>query len=171
MKRLILFFCLLPAFSFAQTDFSKADGLVKEKKYKKAKREYSKIIKKSPSSYQAYLRRANLLFNHLGIDKSIADYSKVIELNDTLTEAYSNRGLAYYFTSMKDDPRCMLAIEDFDRAIELRAKNSGRLYYARGHCKAILDRHDKQGACADYLKAKELGYKSNLVDTKSYCGW
>jgi tetratricopeptide (TPR) repeat protein len=58
-------------------------------------------------------------------DKAISDYTKAISLEPDFTEAYFNRGLAYY-TNGKTDP----AMDDFTRTIE-RQPDLAEAYYYR----------------------------------------
>ena len=74
-------------------------------------------------------------------DKAIQHYSKALELNPQMAEAYNNRGIAY--SDKGDYPH---AIEDFNKAIELKPdyaeayNNRGTAYREKGNLgRAIED--------------------------------
>ena len=66
-------------------------------------------------------RNANLIL-------LLMDYTKAIELNPIHTDAYCNRGSAYFCKGEFD-----LAIADYTKAIELDP-DSGEVYCNRGSC-------------------------------------
>lgn len=79
---------------------------------------------------------------------AIADYSKAIEVNPKVANAYYNRGNAY-----RDLGNNQTAIADFSKAIEINPKHTDA-YNNRGN--ALFDSGNKQGAIADYNKAIEI---------------
>ena len=88
-------------------------------------------------------------------DEAIEAYSYAIKLNPHHTDAYSNRGIAYLDNEERD-----LAIEDFNKQIQLEPNSVKGYFYASG---AYYDRgilHCSQGnddlAIEDYTKAIEL---------------
>ena len=129
---------------------------------------------------------------------AISDYTKAIEINPKLFQAYYNRGRAK--NSLKDYSG---ALSDYTKVIEInprykdayiaRAITKGRLedysgvisdatkaieinpkdeiaYGLRGYAKQVLG--DMQGACFDWRKASSLGETgTNLVigDLRKYC--
>ena len=84
-------------------------------------------------------------------DKTIADYTKAIELDPKSAEAYANRGLAYLRL-----PQFNKAIGDFTKAIELddAFAYSAFVYESRGN--AYLYMGKQKEAEADFAKAKML---------------
>ena len=74
--------------------------------------------------------------------QAITHYSKAIEINPQLAEAYNNRGLAKF-----DLGEYQEAITDYDTAIEINTQYA-EAYYNRGGAKYSLD--DKNAAIADY---------------------
>ena len=85
-------------------------------------------------------------------DKAIADYTRAIELDPKLADAYYNRGVDCGKLKQYDK-----AIGDYTKAIELDPK-SANAYYGRGVAYANLNQFDK--AITDYTKAIELDPKS-----------
>jgi len=83
-----------------------------------------------------------------GNGKSIADYSKAIELAPDSADVYYNRGDAY--DEMGEYGK---AIDDYNKAIELDP-NHALAYYNRGCAYGEIGAYDK--AIADYNKAIEL---------------
>jgi tetratricopeptide (TPR) repeat protein len=83
-------------------------------------------------------------------ERAIADYSRAIENDPTLVEAYTHRSRAYAELNY-DDPR---ALGDANKAIELDPK-SPRGYLARGmfQLDQVPPRSDR--ALADFTKAIE----------------
>jgi tetratricopeptide (TPR) repeat protein len=84
-------------------------------------------------------------------DNAIAEYSKAIDLNPRLAEAYCNRGLAYYNKGQNDE-----AISDFNKAIDLNPKFV-QAYYNRGLAYSEKGQHDK--AILEFNKAIDLNPK------------
>ena len=84
----------------------------------------------------------------IDLEAAVDAYTKAIELDPTLAEAYNNRG------NVKDDRgQPAAALADFDRAIELDP-TLAVAYFNRGNVKRSLGRHD--AAFADYDQAIEL---------------
>jgi serine/threonine protein kinase/lipoprotein NlpI len=87
---------------------------------------------------------------------AITDYSKAIEINPKIANAYYNRGNARSDLGDKQ-----AAIADFDKAIEINPRHTDA-YNNRGNARYSLD--NKQGAISDYNKAIE----TNPKYTKAY---
>jgi tetratricopeptide (TPR) repeat protein len=85
--------------------------------------------------------------------QSIADFTKVIQLNPSVPEAYYNRGIAYYKAG-----NLVLAIADFTKVIELNPTNPAT-YHNRAVMYYQLKEFDR--AWGDVRKAEELGAKVN----------
>jgi tetratricopeptide (TPR) repeat protein len=64
-----------------------------------------------------YLYRGNAYEKKGNLDRAIADYSKVIEIDPKYAPAYAKRGAAY--EKKRDHDR---AIADFNKAIEINSK-------------------------------------------------
>jgi len=82
-------------------------------------------------------------------DEAIINLSRAIELNVNYMDAYSNRGVAYYYGKGNADQ----AISDFSKAIELNPKHA-MAYNNRGTAYAYKGNLDQ--AISDFSKAIEL---------------
>ena len=93
---------------------------------------------------------------------AVSDLSITIELSPNHHVAYYTRGLIYG----KELKKFKKSINDFTKAIELKA-DYAEAYFNRGVTYLIFDYIKK--ACADWHKAKELGYEpaGELID--KYC--
>jgi len=83
-------------------------------------------------------------------DKAISEYTKAIEINPSLAEAYNNRGLAYAQGKGQYDK----AISDCTKAIEINP-SLAEAYNNRGLAYLLLGQ--SQPGCHDLQKACELG--------------
>jgi len=100
---------------------------------------------------------------------AIANFSKAIELNDKLTEAYYQRGLAYLFSQKFE-----YALQDFSQTIELDSTKADA-YNNRGYLLYVAGQND--AAITDFNKAIELEPEfteayvnrgANYIDLLSY---
>ena len=89
------------------------------------------------------------------LDKALADFSKVLELDPFNAQAYNNRGHIYY---KKDELN--MAIADFDKAIELDTKYA-RAYANRGLAYKKLGK--KSEAIADFNKCIEFSQDPQMT--------
>ena len=85
--------------------------------------------------------------------QAIADFTKVIQLNPSVPEAYYNRAIAY---TKVGNP--IEAIADFTKVIELNHDNPAG-YHNRAVCFYQLNEYAK--AWVDVRKVEELGAKAN----------
>lgn len=96
----------------------------------------------------AYTNRGVAFRIRGGLQRSLADLNRAIELDSGLAPIYANRGLVYQYMG-EPDP----ALADLNRAIELDPNNAV-FYLNRG---AVYQRlKDKNHALADYDRAIEL---------------
>jgi tetratricopeptide (TPR) repeat protein len=96
--------------------------------------------------------RVDQLWEDAGdFDKTIADYTKAIEINPKDAIAFNNRGNAWYRKGDYDK-----AIADYTKAIEINPKDA-IAYYNRGFAWDKKGYFDK--AIADYTKAIEIDPK------------
>lgn len=148
-----------------QTTLDSANKLLKEKKFKKAKQEFSEIIKNNRKSHMAFLGRGNCFYELKEYKLAIEDYSKAVELKNDFVKAYSNRAGTYYI--MNDYQNAIL---DYSKIIELNPEDLASTYFLRGLCKSVLLKEDVVGACEDFKKAKSLGYSTvGLNGLNKYC--
>lgn len=98
----------------------------------------------------AYFQRAEAYYFKRDYERTIADYTKAIELNyDPLSDPYYNRGYVYYV--QQDYTQ---AIADFTKAIELNYDPASVPYYNRANAHFYKGNNDH--AIADYTRAIEL---------------
>jgi len=102
-----------------------------------------------------YLKQGVTLFEEGKYEQAIDEYTKAIELDPNLTDAYYNRGLAYLMTKQYD-----LALADFNKAIELDPKMS-TAWSGRGMALAGLGRYKE--ALEAYDKALEINPNDQLA--------
>lgn len=118
-----------------------------------------KRIRENPNDAGAYLHRG-LIRSHSQEDfqGAIADFSKAIELNPNLAEAYNYRGTSYFWLE-----KYQQALDDYSQALRLDP-NLTIAYYNRAYVRIELG--DKKGAIADFQRGAELSKKEG--DTMSY---
>ncbi|HXV42152.1 MAG TPA: tetratricopeptide repeat protein [Anaerolineae bacterium] len=98
----------------------------------------------------AHFQRAEDYYFKRDYERTIADYTRAIELNyDPLSDPYYNRGYVYYV--QQDYTQ---AIADFSKAIELNYDPASVPYYNRANAHYYKGNNDQ--AIADYTKAIEL---------------
>ena len=110
---------------------------------------------------------------------ALVNYTKVIEIDDSYSSAYNNRGLI-----KRDNEDLYGAIDDFTNAIEESFSFSGQLnaepgalsfdstslglyYNNRGITKEKLG--DKEGACDDWSKGKSYNHSSATSNYRRKC--
>jgi tetratricopeptide (TPR) repeat protein len=117
-------------------------------RYDDALRYYTAVLALRPRLAPAHIRVAHILEEKGALEETIAEYSKVIELEPTNHWARVFRGWNYH--DLRQDDKAMA---DFSTAIDLDPKNAV-LWDNRGMAYANLRRYDK--AIADHSKAIEL---------------
>ena len=83
-------------------------------------------------------------------DQAIADYSKIIELNPKIAQAYFYRGIVYALQAKQDQ-----AIADFKKTIELNPKESS-VYYNLACIYSV--KKNVKDSCAWLERAVANGY-------------
>ena len=155
MKKLLLLLLFLPLVS-CQDKTSNKRAITND--HYRAIADLTKAIELDPDSANAYHNRGVLkatINDHYG---AIEDYTKAIELDPDYTEAYTNRGASR--TALVIDLEGALA--DHNKAIELDP-DFALAYHNRGLEKKRLG--DLTGACLDWEKAEELGFKNGVIKT------
>ncbi len=109
---------------------------------------FNAAIKIKPNSTEGYYARAYYYQNKKDLDKAIQDYTKIVELDSTYTNAHFNLGIIRYELRVID-----LAMLDFSRAIKINPKYA-EAYYMRGLCEESKSMHD--AAIADFEFALSL---------------
>lgn len=101
-------------------------------------------------TYKVYLGRGISYMNLTEYEQAMADFSKSIELNDSVASAYHSRALLNY--ELKD---YQAAIEDFLMALDYAAEESAVLYYNLGMSYYRLS--DNTNACPYFHKSCTMG--------------
>ena len=154
MRNILFTLALLISFSsfgqIAEEYFSSALEKYKKEDLNGAIEDYSKVIELKPEFSEAYIYRANTVFELTAdFNKVIKDYNKAIELDSNNGYAFFSRALAYF---RKGDN--YLAKLDFNKAIELRP-NEGNYFRYRAYTKLSLNEYNE--ACTDIRKSIQLG--------------
>lgn len=157
---IIVFSSIINGYSQTAEEYYKSGELNEGSSNEKAILDYNKAIKINPKYVAAYYKRAMAkeFSKEKDILGAIADYSKVIELDDASTEmsnyyhykCYHQRGFAKYFY-LKDYKG---AIADFNEAIKINPDCESVVFMNRGDAKNELQ--DYRGAILDYSKAIEI---------------
>ncbi len=83
----------------------------------------------NPGEAMPYFSMA-IVFHHLGeLESAYANYTKAIELNHKMIDAYFNRAQVLLADKEADEDKLKSAISDFDKALEFDSKFIDALYY------------------------------------------
>ena len=139
--------------AFAQSDIESLldDGydLYASEKYEAAIAKFNQAELVDSTNSETYLLRG-LCQHALGQTRlAVEDLEKAIQYDPEYVEAYQQLGYIYLVSQAPDR-----AIKAFDKAIELDPTNA-EIYVNRGTAKCMND--DKEGAVADWAKAKAMG--------------
>jgi tetratricopeptide (TPR) repeat protein len=145
----------------AEVYYNRADVYLSLNKPAEAMNDYNLAI-------QTYAKRAEFFYNR-GLLKrknkdlagAIQDYTQAISLDNKYDIAYKNRGLAYYLSA-----EYAKAIKDYDVNLQFNPQDA-ETYYNRGLAKMGL--RDRQGGCADWRKAQQLGSNRASEALVKYC--
>jgi tetratricopeptide (TPR) repeat protein len=103
-------------------------------------------------AFEKYFRVGDSLMNNKEFVSAIKSYSKALEiLNDE--RVIFARGLSYYLSKSFNE-----AILDFTDVIRIDKLYVKEAYFYRAMNKFNLSDNDKNFACIDLLKSKELGF-------------
>jgi tetratricopeptide (TPR) repeat protein len=159
---------LIAAMAFAQDRkksteyYTKAQTCFNSAQYEKAVELYTKSIEADSSNYNSWIRRGftkGMLKDFTG---EIDDYTKVILKDPDHIWAYISRGSA-----LNRRNEFNKAIEDFNKAIEIDPREP-EAYNNRGFAKKGLG--DKEGACDDWVRSKQLGNaEAKIILKNNYC--
>jgi tetratricopeptide (TPR) repeat protein len=108
-----------------------------------------KAIQAAPQEKRLWFIRGDVQRRVGKFEPAIADFSKVIELDNSFANAYRMRGLCYQY-GPKDVTK---ASADFDKAVEL-APQDPEAHVGRARLRAMTG--DIQGALKDFTKVTEL---------------
>lgn len=121
----------------------------------------TKAIELNPNDTDALYKRGINSIVRSDYNSAINDFDKVLEINNNYKEAYYQRGYAY-----EKNGDTYSALRDYTKSIVLIPSDS-MSYYRRGVVRIELNQ--KEGGCADFSKAVEMGeYFANVFFNK-YC--
>ena len=124
-----------------------------KKYYKKAIKDYNKVIQINPNFTEVYNKRGRYYLNLRKYKQAIKDLEKAIQLNPNFAEAYNNCGKAYYWLANYKQENYKKVITYYDKAIQLNP-NFAEAYYNRG--KAYIWLRNYEQVIKDYDIAIEL---------------
>jgi tetratricopeptide (TPR) repeat protein len=132
-------------------------GLIYSRRLKPLAVEYlNKALALRPSSTEVIYARG-LFYQESGdIDRAVADYNKILEIDPNYKDAYYNLG----YIEVNYRKNYQKGIEFFTKAIE-KDKYYAQAFYNRGYCYEMLG--DKQKAMADYKSALENAPKYDMA--------
>jgi tetratricopeptide (TPR) repeat protein len=110
---------------------------------------YTLAISKDQDYVLAYNNRGSLYISFNDIDKALNDIEKAISIDKDYAPTYNNKGVIFH-----KQEKYLEALFYFDKAISLN-NYYGKAYLNRGITKQI--KRDEDGACDDWLRAKQLG--------------
>lgn len=123
--------------------------------------DYNTACKLNTKNPEVYFNRALLKGELEKHEDAVADLDQAIKLNENYKEAYYRRGLEYF--KMKHFQE---SVADFNKVIEMDDKHA-LAYVGRANVKYKAG--DKDGACEDVKKARDLGFTEAGVFIKKYC--
>lgn len=130
--------------------------------YNSALAYFNRSLELNPDYSMALLARGRLWTMARRFNESLADLDRFIELNPRDASGYFTRGGV--FLGMKEYER---AIRDYAVVVKL-APNFAQTYYNVGIAQVRLNQ--TQNACANFARAKELGFAQADEALKQYCG-
>lgn len=158
------------AFAFLTTTFGQtADEYLKSgiekhnsKDFDGAIKEYSKAIKEDKNLKIGYFNRGVCELGLKDFKSAKKDFDKTIELDPNFIKAFYSRASVYI-----SQEKYVEALPDLDKTIELDQKFPNVLTL-RGQIKAQTG--NKNGACEDFNKAKEIGDSQAGKYLSQFCG-
>lgn len=129
--------------------------------FNKAMVDFEKAIQLNPDSYDGWLGKGKA-FRAMNMgQEAMSAFQEAAKHNSSSVELYESIGLQYLA-----DQKFEEAIQSFSTALSL-GNPIGSAYYYRGLCQARLRNLD--GACDDWRKALEAGYKEAEFVVQTQC--
>lgn len=142
--------------------FEDAKRLFVEGKLRESAEAFTKAADAGYDRRISYLSRGAAYLKLREADKAIADFSRVIALDDKGPRAYYYRGMSH--SQKKDYSK---AVEDFSKAIELKPDDGASLF-ARGASYLEMGKIDEAAEdirnATNYLTATVQGYADTIGD-------
>ena len=110
---------------------------------------YNLALSKDSNYVLAYNNRGSLYIDQNNFNDALDDINKALSLDANYSPAFNNKGIIYH-----QKKKYLEALSYFDKAIRLNS-NYAKALLNRGITKQML--RDEDGACNDWMKAKELG--------------
>ena len=160
----------------AEDKISRAYLYLKIGDYEKAISDLNSVIKLNPKYYYAYELRAIAYYLREEYDKSISDFTIVINdvihmkstnSNSYVHDLYTGRGYCYALIKDYDN-----AMSDYRRAILFNPNNENNDNALVHYCKGLLLESMELNPCKEYQKACDLGYNKGCEfysSTKWFC--
>ena len=134
----------------ADSNYDRGLSKVARRDFNGAEIEFSAAIDQQlPMLSKYYFQRGNNRYFQKRFKDACIDYSKAIEINPQLVEAWSNKGTVLYKLGKHDE-----AIKAFDRTIEINPQDA-EAWYNKGTALKALGRTIE--ADAAFTKAQKLG--------------
>jgi tetratricopeptide (TPR) repeat protein len=132
-------------------------------KYIKALDDFDQAINMQPgdNSYRSYLGRGVSHLNLLEYEQALSDFSKSIELNDTVASAYYSRALVNY-----EIKEYSTAVDDFLKVLDLTKENPALLFNLG---MSYYRLNEKEKACPYFNKSCKLGNENACRMTLMEC--
>ena len=151
----LIFYLFSLSFGFGQVNSDSLNTVIKKA---------TKAIRVNKKDFDAYIARAFAKLELNNEKASVKDFSKAIELQPGNAIAWDGRGQANAgIVIEKNFKNPEIALNDYNKAIELDS-GFAMAYNHRGWFKYLL--RDKNGACIDWQKARELGSSASVSDIK-----
>lgn len=158
-----------PRWKSAEAFFDRGLAHYRLGEYPKAIKYYAEAIALKPAYSGAYLERGATHYKLGDMQAAIEDHTNAIETNNnwegrSLTDAYLERGLAYYYSAKKENhaDNMKQAIKDWTETINLRP-NYSIAYYNRACAYSDLD--SPVEAIKDYTEAININKDWGAVAT------
>lgn len=131
-------------------------------KNKAAIKDYSLCVEIDPNYAAAWYMRAASRGEIQQFKGAINDYAKAYDIDPSLEQALFNIAVLKYLYEDYESAK-----NDFNQLLSSNLNNKSEVYYYRAECNHFTG--NKQEACKDYLKAKELGDEEAATLYDKYC--
>jgi tetratricopeptide (TPR) repeat protein len=146
----------------AQEYMQSATNKHSKQEFAEAIKDYDQVIKIEKNNENAYFNRGTCYLALKKLEQALEDLNKAIELDPTFTKAYYNRASVYIMQKKYAE-----SLPDLDKIIGLDISFPNVLTL-RGQIRAQIG--NKEDACKDFRKAKEIGDKNADEYLNRFCG-
>ncbi|NBC84230.1 MAG: tetratricopeptide repeat protein [Bacteroidetes bacterium] len=138
-----------------------AEGYAKNKESRHALRELDEYLSYLPMDDKGLMQKANIAYGAGDYLTALSTINLYFKHHKPRFMAYKLRGRAYFYVNMPE-----YAIRDLSQALDFNP-NDAEVYYYRGM--ARLNQENKKGACADFKKSYQLGYRDAYNQFQKHC--